>query len=309
MKNVNAVIATMLVVFALAMPTIASIGMEIEGENYEFEIDAGWAAVAPTIDGEIDEDEYANATVIDMEYYSNSTTNRNDTIYIYFMNDNDWLYIAVDVLPDNTSTEGDFCYIAFDEDNNDEWEPDLPDFEAWYGVETVNYSGELIIVSDSLKPLLYAGGQTTTMNDDEEDHAVWEFAIPLSAFIYGELETGDTVGIAMMGGGSLPDVWDYPINISQENETDAELWTKLTLAIEPPVVVEEETDAGTYGMMFIGIGAVILLMLVVFYKETFVKWIGDGNYKLMFIVFGLDILLLFLGLLQWYYDWLGWLGI
>jgi hypothetical protein len=113
MKNVNAILIAVFVGMALAMPTLTAVGMGIEGENYETEIASGWAIDAPTIDGDITTDEYSNATMVDIEFYS-EYLNRNDTISIYFMNDNEWLYIAVDVLADNTSSSLDTINITFD---------------------------------------------------------------------------------------------------------------------------------------------------------------------------------------------------
>lgn len=313
MKKMNTLIMAIVMVALVSISSVAVIGLGIEGDNYDDELDIAWAEIPPTVDGDIDVGEYTNATVVDIDFYPDPP-HRNDTIYIYFMNDADWLYIAVDLLPDNTSDDGDYCYIAFDEDNNDEWEAVSPNNEAFYVIyieeELVRAEAEgLIAGAESTKPFIWASDFTKTVNDDDVNHRVWEFAIPLSNFIHGELDLGDTVGMCAFGYGTLAPAWDYPINSTEDDYDDATNWAELTLATEPVPAQETGLTADEYAMIMIGIATVILMVVVLFYKETIVKWIAENDFKMMFIVFGISLGLLVFGILQWYYDWLAWLGL
>jgi len=313
MKRIKILGITLTVALALITSAFFVTGFGIEGDEYETDIDVPWTDVPPTIDGIIEDGEWDDAYVVMIDYYPDPP-HRNDTIYIYFMNDADYLYIAVDLLPDNTTDAGDFCALLFDEDDNDLWENFLPDNEAWYMVNVYNYSGDLMPEGWGSKPFLWAYGFDVSPNDEDVEHVMWEFAIPISNFIHGELELGETVGFSINGYGTLSPEWDFPINttanVSWDGE-DASDWAKLTLAeapAPPPTVVEGWT-AAQYAMVMIGIGTLILLVVFLNYKKTILEWVANGEFRKMAMAVGTPLVLQVLGILQWHYDWLSWFGL
>ena len=297
---------------ALALVTSAFFvtGFGVEGDEYETEIDVPWATTPPTIDGIITEGEWDDAEVVMIDFYP-GPPNRNDTIYIYFMNDAEYLYIGIDLLPDNTTTYTTYTNtLIFDEDNNDVFEYYHPDNEGWYLV----YVNNLIPESYAAKQFLWVYGFDVSPNDEDVDHVMWEFAIPIDNFIHGELELGDTVGFSVNGYASLVPTWDYPINTTGNGSWDGEYasnWAKLTLSEAPatPPTEAEGWTAGHYAMVMIGIATLILLVVFLNYKNTILTWVAEQNFRTMFLVVGTALTLLVIGILQWNYNWLSWFGL
>jgi len=305
--------------------------IDTDGDGYTTDIDSGWATVPPVIDGDIDNGEWSDAFVVYFDY-EGYPSHLNDTIYEYFMNDADFLYIGIDICPDNTYDEDDWIELYFDEDDNDEYEPYEPDLEAMYhfhrgifwewfggGGEPITLSAEpptfpleydpYNITFWGWKPCLYASDFDDSINSDT-DHVMWEFAIPISNFIHGELELGDTVKYGNFGYGTLP-FWSYPDAVEYPNwdEEDSSAWANITFATAPVVPVETGYTAEEYGMMMIGIGFVIALILALLFKSTYQQWIEAGQWNYVYMGMGVPLLIMGLGLLQWMYDWLGMLGL
>lgn len=281
-----------------------------EGDNYETEIDSVWASTPPTLDGVINEGEWDESAMTNIDFFPDPP-HRNDTIYIYFMNDAEWLYIGVDLLPDNTTDEGDYVGAFFDEDNNGVFNLYAPQLEDYYAYGIANMSDDddeylVPMLLESSNGFMYSADFDTSVNDDDVDHRMWEFKIPLSNFKQGELELGDTIGVHLEGYGTLSPTWVYPLDTNYSVATD---WAEITLAEEEVEPIEDGYTAEDYGVIMMGFGTVIAVLLTLFYKETELKWIGEGNMKAYLIAKGVTVALLLLGLLQYYYDWLSWLGL
>ena len=308
MKTKLSMLVVMLAVMSIAIAPMTAMGFGLAGDDYEIEIDSAWTDLPPTLDGDITADEYDNATVVSFDFYPDPP-HRNDTIYIYFMNDADFLYIAVDLLPDNSSDDGDYCFLAFDEDDNDEFEEADPDNEDWYVISvetsvTRTETSGLVAYPYGSNDFLFGADYTTTVNDGTVKHRVWEFAIPISNFAEGDLDLGDTVGFSACGYGTLAPTWTYPINYTDDDPDDATNWTKLTLAEAPSVVVVSGWTQYDYAMVILIISLIIsLLMLVGWTKMQ--EYIAEGDEKYVWLIFGINALFIFFGLLQVYWNWVG----
>ncbi len=229
----------------------------VEDDGYVTEIESGWTNATSVLDGDIATDEYANAFEVYWYYepadYVNYT---NETIYVYIMNDADYLYLAYDICPQNDSDADDYVLTFFDDDNNDIWEYADPDYEGFYGIDAEN-------MTELNHALLWASGFGTTANSDT-NHRIWELKIPLSNFAGGELELGDTVGMAIYGESPY---WEYPLNYSDWDEEDATNWSEVTLAIAPPVPTVPYWTAEKIGLSMIGIAGAIIIIMAIFFND------------------------------------------
>ncbi|MBD3288779.1 hypothetical protein GF337_08260, partial [candidate division KSB1 bacterium] len=90
-----------------------------------FTLPNSWATTIPTIDGLIEEDEWADAlklgSVNPHSYFP---------VYISIKNDEDHLYIAVDDHNDNLLNPGNLLGILFDNNNDDRWDASAPSSEG-----------------------------------------------------------------------------------------------------------------------------------------------------------------------------------
>ena len=101
-----------------------------------------FASVPPTIDGLLSYGEWGEPAIVDTLSYSNDSINyETHDMYVYFMNDNNYLYIAVKITDDDFESDNDFCgsdldvlEIYFDGDNNEIIEPgeDIKRFTNFY---------------------------------------------------------------------------------------------------------------------------------------------------------------------------------
>jgi len=332
----------LVVVMALAVsPMIAMAGTKDEGTGYETEFTSGWLGLPPTVDGDIDINEYANATVVEIDYEVADDVNFTDeTIYLYFGNDANWLYMAFDICYMNYTDDTMGIEMAFDEDNDDEFEYDFDDGnEQWVylwtesegfpfsegGDDQLKVKDEpgtfgavgdppvtLVFDAESFnasmfsnKPILYAVGFDETVNCDT-DHVIMEFAIPLSNMKNGEMELGDIFRFGVFGGlDSGDEEWSYPIDV-EISEEDSSDWAEITLATT--VVVTAGYSAVDYALMMIGIGFIILLIMTLGFKDWVMEQIAEDKHKMIIVIYAISTLLVGLGLLQAVYDWLGALG-
>ncbi len=86
---------------------------------------AGWASSAPTIDGNINAAEWADATHFDIQ-----TTGMANPVRVYVMNTNSKLYIAVDDQNDGSLDDFDQIGIYFDTNYDHEWPENPPSTEG-----------------------------------------------------------------------------------------------------------------------------------------------------------------------------------
>lgn len=79
-------------------------------------IKAGWTETSPTLDGIIDANEWAAATVVDI-----TAPGISQSVTLYVMNSNDRLYLAIDDFENTTFDEEDRTGIYFDVNHDHEW--------------------------------------------------------------------------------------------------------------------------------------------------------------------------------------------
>lgn len=292
MASAVLLIATMSIIVA---PFNALAVGGVEGDEYVTEIDSGWTNATSVLDGNIANGEYASAFVVSWYFEPvDYDTYQNETIYLYVMNDAEYLYIALDVCPDNVSDESDYITVLFDDDNNCVYEYTDPDYEGFYGIMEDN-STELN------HALLWACGFQTTANCDI-DHRIWELKIPLSNFAGGELELGDTVGMAIYG---EYEEYMYPFNYTDWDNEDATNWSKVTLATVPPVPAEPTWTAQEIGLIMIGIGCAIIIIMTIFFRDFVLEYIGKGKDNIIMGLLAVAGILNILGILNIMYDWVG----
>ncbi len=106
-------------------------GSAMTNGNY---INAGWASSAPNLDGNINSSEWTDAASTNISIPGNS-----GTVRLYVMNDNDYLYVAVDDGIDNSLDNSDNFGIGFDDNHDREFPSTSPSSEGRIRIEW-NYS-------------------------------------------------------------------------------------------------------------------------------------------------------------------------
>lgn len=101
-------------------------------------ISAGYVVTAPTLDGDINTSEWSNASETVFTFTGNS-----DNVTLYVMNDNSYIYFAVDDEGNTTLDPSDTFGIIFDENHDREWPATDTDEEGilqlyWDGSTTVS---------------------------------------------------------------------------------------------------------------------------------------------------------------------------
>jgi len=81
-----------------------------------YQVSLGWATPVPIIDGELSTEEWSNAGSCDITYPGKS-----GTVTMYVMNDENYLYLAVDDPTDNNLNKYDGIGLFFDENINRAW--------------------------------------------------------------------------------------------------------------------------------------------------------------------------------------------
>jgi hypothetical protein len=201
-------------------------------------IDSCWSTVAPSIDGNFTDGEWENSQLLIPDPIHT---------YVYFMNDNEYLYICVDAASapsgDYTDDPDDSCALYFDTDQHEIWTPDHEDiFTIWGSAEKGHaVANETPCKWDyhcnfSAHPGLEgAVGFNTSPNAPSDEHRIYEFKIPLSLLM---ASPGDTLGFA-----SPEDSIPCDVNTTVRDNywpPDADLcdfttWGDLILASPPPV--------------------------------------------------------------------------
>jgi hypothetical protein len=291
-------VALALVLSFSSIVTLA--GTMEEGENYVDEFTAEYMTVAPTIDGVIDTNEWGS-TYIDVEYtVENDTAYTNESVFIYFGNDADYLYIALDFGYMTNADENDSAMVIWAIDVDSDGSVDIETAVEPYGAVMIaqNYS----MTAFSWSGAYSMGGFGESVNFDDE-HYMIEIVVPLTMF--EEDEFGFAANADVDEGN---ETFQYPIGEDVSDilvgEIDADDWAVITLA-DVPADEEEATTSDTYALIMLGVGTVIFAVLLIAHKETIYKWIARGDDKYVLISFALGVIMLVLGILQMMYDWLG----
>jgi len=169
---------------------------------------SGYATSPPTIDGKIDSEEWKGAAEVDIALYQGDIEH---PMYMKVMNDDDYLYIALN--DENLTYEewNDF-YIFFDDDNNGEWPPSSSttegyfDFELWSADEIyVNFYGIYGSYPDDINDIWVTDEATgvTVGCSFASGNLKYEIKIDLNASSL-TASPGDTIGFWVGN-------WDDPI--------------------------------------------------------------------------------------------------
>lgn len=182
-----------------------------------------------TIDGNISTGEWTDADSISW-YYTPTTDHKDANIYCYAKWDDTYIYFMVDLCPDNSTEDLDYCMIYLDEDNDGKW-----GYGAAYehlfevlGSQVINTyaknaSGWSYADDDCSAYFGYSTSSKASWN-----HRIIEFRINLTA-----INRSTTMGILFSGYGTLaPNYFSTDgANASNhyENDTVAN-WTDLHMS-------------------------------------------------------------------------------
>jgi len=286
--------AMTLAVMLIITSTIAIAGTMEEGEDYSTEIVAGWTAMPPILDGAIGVNEWRDATVIDIAYtVENTTVFSNATVDLYFMNDADWLYVAIRLGYVTNDTVQVALFLGFDADLSGDFE-----------IDSGNDVGIMVMGNSTTSMGMSFGSVAYAMA--YEDYPTYEFAISIASF-----EDEEDIPFCVFA-----EIYDYnetfvyPIDFDvdfEEVETETDDWAVITLATVPDEDDEQAAQirATNYGLIMMGVGVVMNVFLIVAYKETILRWIGDGREKILLAFMGVGVIISVLGILQIMYDWIG----
>jgi hypothetical protein len=169
-------------------------------------ISAGWTSTLPVIDGAIDSAEWASATRVDIS----DTLGQPDSpdppgaVYLYLMNDEDRVYVAVDYPADATLDVGDEIAFYFDENNDDVWAVDSSEgnyWFSWYDTTSIIYRA---VPSWHLVPA--PTGVTGKMGSTP--NLQLETSMPFGTEIYHvHAARGDTMGFLCYAFDFAPNEW------------------------------------------------------------------------------------------------------
>ena len=73
-------------------------------------IDSAWMMIPVNVNGIVGEEEWSDATSVHVM----SGVSINFHYYLYVKNDENWMYMCVDVVGDGNQEDNDYCFIAFD---------------------------------------------------------------------------------------------------------------------------------------------------------------------------------------------------
>jgi hypothetical protein len=191
---------------------------------------------APTIDGVMSTGEWSDADRI-YWYYTPETNHKDANIYIYSKWDDTAIYFCVDLCPDNTTENGDYCYLLLDEDHDGNFAMDS-DWE--HMVYTLGSSPTYGVMVAMNRTDAEGDGQVPTyMGFDSSpnvawDHRIIEFQVNLTAINYST-----TMGMIITGYGTLaPNYFsteganasNYDLNDTVANWTDLKLSNQYYIA-------------------------------------------------------------------------------
>jgi hypothetical protein len=234
------------------------------------------ASVTPTIDGNISAGEWSDADNIHW-YYTPISDHYNATIYCYAKWDADYIYFMVDLCPDNSSEELDFCEIWLDEDHDG----DFSYGSTWEHFIDVEGDGDVTLMSWNYWELGMGSGfehenltsASAYMGFDTSSRVVWEHRIIEFRLDLDLINITGTVGVMFDGYGTLsPNYFSTEGATSMnfdDNETVAN-WTDLHL-LDTHYLTGTITD--TLIPMVISLMGVIITVVVI---STMVRVLGKS---------------------------------
>ncbi len=158
-------------------------------------IESGWAYAPANIDGTIDSLEWSNADVVDISDILGMSSGGvlPNSVILYVMNNDSYLYFAIDYFVDLNDTINDRSFLFLDENNDGLWAPDSSEGCYWVFLSATGpqvWYEPLPVgpVLPSVPGAEFAIGFT--------DHVAFEFSIPLGTEKY-EIDAGlgDTMGL------------------------------------------------------------------------------------------------------------------
>jgi len=214
--------------------------------------DSDWRSVVPIIDGNFNPGEWTNAQLlIDDPIHT----------YVYFMNDNYFLYVCVDAANldggDYTQNDADHCDLFFDTGHDEVWTLGHEDWFRIYGDGTTEHHVAIsptytqhctdwALNHPGLEGAAGFGGSPNAATA----HRIYEFKIPLSLL---GASPGDTIGFASPGLGGMTVVEPPSLSLPYDEDTgrrnvwpsgaqvdDMTTWGDLVLASLPPPPVGGE---------------------------------------------------------------------
>jgi hypothetical protein len=231
------------------------------------------ASVTPTIDGNISAGEWTDADSISW-FYTPDSNHHDADIYCYAKWDASYLYLMVDLCPDNTTEDEDYCDISLDENHNGNWGYGA-DWEHAFDIRGNGFTGILSVNHEELG----MGGGFEIENDTLDafmgfatsSHAAWEHRIIEFRVGLDQFNVSDEMGILFDGYGTLT-----PNYFSVEDGNPFTAWNNETVANWTTIHMmdaEKTTFGGltTIVVAFTGvmIAAAVLLGIVKIFKKSF----------------------------------------
>ncbi|MFC1800947.1 hypothetical protein ACFLZB_00575 [Nanoarchaeota archaeon] len=188
-------------------------------------------------DGIFSLEEWVNAKVISF-FFVPESEHPNGTIYIYELHDDNYIYFAADVTPDNTEEREDVFAVEFDGNNDNIWcDEEGPD-GTWFV-----YGDQSLFGLCDADSFLGSAGFNVTENANYS-HRYFEVAIPIEA-----LENNSPTGKMFWGYGTLSPEWTYPEDTEPGSSTDdasgfLDMYlVERTVAIGVPEGIETQEEA------------------------------------------------------------------
>jgi hypothetical protein len=234
---------------------------------------SSWTTVAPIVDGSFTQGEWTNAQLLIEDPIHT---------YVYFMNDNSFLYVCVDAANlfggDYTEDDNDYCDLVFDTGHDELWEEGHEDWFRVYGdgrtehnVATTSHTyiphcTNWTLNHPGLEGVAGFGGSPNAA----APHRIYEFKIPLSLL---KASPGDTIGFASpVGADSLPhdfstgrhNIWPPGAEMD-----DLTTWGDLVLASPPSPVGGEAYPVSKISLLapWIALAAAIIAGASIFMRR------------------------------------------
>ncbi|MCD6232546.1 T9SS type A sorting domain-containing protein [Candidatus Aerophobetes bacterium] len=213
---------------------------------------SGYTSSPPTIDGKINSEEWKNATKVDIALYKGGVEY---PIYMRVMNDDNYLYIALDDENLTTEEEWNDFYIFFDDDNNGEWPASSSTTEGYFDVQF--WSAEEVYVyfygiygtyPDDINELwgIEATGVTVGCSF-ASGHLQYEIAIDLSNS-YLTANPGDSIGFWVCN-------WDDPIQGTYYYTPYDGAWPVGSVRVDPKTYAKLILSTGQEKFTLTGTGS------------------------------------------------------
>ena len=232
---------------------------------------APYTSTPPTIDGVLSPGEWSGATQLQI-YFLPSSYHPPDYINVFLLSQDDTLYIAYDVLPDDTTEDADAAYLCLDLDNNDTMDI------VMYAYRNPTFPRSVELKSTNCSSLIWgiAFGNGTSPHEPNRNHTVIEMWFRVSQTPYtNQTATGLThlplgnspVGAIFAGYGTLTPTWVCGNSSFVDNlyDIDASMYGNLTLGSPPG-----EPGDGNLGWILalaIGLPAIAAVAVILFLRK------------------------------------------